>query len=562
MLKNKQIKTIILTIIVALSFISCSSNSNSNTTITGTFVDDPVEGLTYSCSSGSTGTTNANGEYNCPNGDDVTFSLGSVVLGTLKAQEDMITPYSLFPNNATAALNLARILQSIGDTANGTLSLNMELVEQLNDNIDFRSENFEEEVQTLLDITLVSASQARETLNESISSRGGEVPLVGIDGQDGEDGEQGIQGEQGEQGEQGPAGEDGIDGQDGADGEQGPTGQDGETGPAGQDGISINWLGDLSGHPSDPSLNDAYRNITNNNAYIYDGNFWKIMIEGRYTKQQSVDALFSFKTSQTYVYLDVDDFTNFEFYRASNVDCDVDELNDCTEPIAYSTSYIRDDVTTTTNEGFFWLKQGDTISNNKINSNFEFSKRYSHQALSHDGKLWVIGGDEGSYKNDVWYSSDGISWTEATASANFSARISHQALSHDGKLWVIGGYDGSRKNDIWYSSDGITWTEATASANFSARDSHQAISHDGKLWVIGGNDGFYKNDVWYSSDGISWTEVAASANFSERYRHQALSYDGKLWVIGGFDGSLKNDVWSSTNGEIWHQWLKFVFYFD
>ncbi len=238
MLKNKQIKTIILTIIVALSFISCGSSSNNsnneNTTITGTFVDDPVEGLTYSCSSGTSGTTNANGEYNCPNGDDVTFSLGSVVLGTLKAQEDMITPYSLFPNNATAALNLARLLQSIGDTANGTLSLNMELVEQLTSNIDFRSENFEEEIQTLLDITLVSASQARETLNESISSRGGEVPLVGIDGQDGEDGEQGIQGEQGEQGEQGPAGEDGIDGEDG---EQGPAGQDGADGVDGQDGV-------------------------------------------------------------------------------------------------------------------------------------------------------------------------------------------------------------------------------------------------------------------------------------------------------------------------------------
>ncbi len=229
------VKNLVFTIIVALSFISCGSSSNNsnneNTTITGTFVDDPVEGLTYTCSSGTSGTTNANGEYNCPNGDDVTFSLGSLILGTIKAQEDMITPYSLFPNNATAALNLARILQSIGDTTNGTLSLNMELVEQLTSNIDFRSENFEEEVQTLLDITLVSASQARETLNESISSRGGEVPLVGIDG---EDGEQGIQGEQGEQGEQGPAGEDGIDGEDG---EQGPAGQDGADGVDGQDGV-------------------------------------------------------------------------------------------------------------------------------------------------------------------------------------------------------------------------------------------------------------------------------------------------------------------------------------
>jgi len=66
--------------------------------------------------------------------------------------------------------------------------------------------------------------------------------------------------------------------------------------------------------------------------------------------------------------------------------------------------------------------------------------------------MWVIGGYDGSLKNDVWYSIDGISWTQATASAAFSTRYSHSSLVYQSKMWVIGGYDGGgHENDVWYS---------------------------------------------------------------------------------------------------------------
>ncbi len=183
-----------------------------------------------------------------------------------------------------------------------------------------------------------------------------------------------------------------------------------------------------------------------------------------------------------------------------------------------------------------------------------FSARSDHQLLSFNNKLWLIGGSDGSIKNDVWSSSDGTTWTQATASAGFSARRSHQAVVFNNKMWLIAGWDGSIKNDIWSSSDGINWTQETASAAFSARYDHQVAVFNNKIWLIGGQgDSTSKNDVWSSSDGINWTQETSAAAFSARYNHQVTGFNGKLWLVGGQDGVSKNDVWSSSNGIAWTQ---------
>ena len=44
-------------------------------------------------------------------------------------------------------------------------------------------------------------------------------------------------------------------------------------------------------------------------------------------------------------------------------------------------------------------------------------------------------------------------WTQATTSAGWSARYLHTSVVFDGKLWVIGGYNGSNGfNDVWYAN--------------------------------------------------------------------------------------------------------------
>lgn len=112
-------------------------------------------------------------------------------------------------------------------------------------------------------------------------------------------------------------------------------------------------------------------------------------------------------------------------------------------------------------------------------------------------------------------------------------------------MWVIGGHDesGASLNDVWSSTDGITWTLVT---QFLLRSQFQVLVHDGKMWILGGlqfNE--FKNDVWSSTDGITWTQETASAGWSGRYLHQAQEFGGTMWVLGGSDGSLLNDVWST-----------------
>ncbi|UII76805.1 DUF5018 domain-containing protein [Flagellimonas sp. HMM57] len=178
--------------------------------------------------------------------------------------------------------------------------------------------------------------------------------------------------------------------------------------------------------------------------------------------------------------------------------------------------------------------------------------RADHTSVTFDDKLWVIGGQgEGTF-NDVWYSEDGITWTEATGTAAFSKRTNHGAVVFDNKLWVIGGYNGEYKNDVWYSEDGITWTEATDTAAFSERRFHTTVVFDDRIWVIGGYDGNDRlNDVWYSEDGITWTEATGAAAFGGRYEHTSVVFDDRLWVIGGYNGEYKNDVWYSEDGITW-----------
>ena len=196
-----------------------------------------------------------------------------------------------------------------------------------------------------------------------------------------------------------------------------------------------------------------------------------------------------------------------------------------------------------------------------------WSGRQLHQAVAHQGRLYVLGGlDDNDRLNDVWSWAKGESWSlnkandgkEANDGKGWKARTGHQAVSHNGRLYVLSGDDGSaRLNDVWSSVDGKDWSlEATTA--WLGRQLHQAVSHQGRLYVLGGLDSGNNlpNDVWSWAEGESgWTPVKASnENFWRgRYSFKALSRDGLLYVMGGNEGgfSFQNDVWSSADGVIW-----------
>ncbi len=178
-----------------------------------------------------------------------------------------------------------------------------------------------------------------------------------------------------------------------------------------------------------------------------------------------------------------------------------------------------------------------------------------------DGSIVLMGGYDGSYKNDVWRSTDnGATWTLLNASAGWSGRQFHSSvLMPDGSVVLMGGYDGSYKNDVWRSTDnGATWTLLNASAGWSGRQSHASVSMpDGSIVLMGGDVlGAYKNDTWKSTDnGATWTLLNASAGWGKRRGHTSVSItDSSIILMGGDEGGYTNDVWRSTDtGVTWTQ---------
>ena len=198
----------------------------------------------------------------------------------------------------------------------------------------------------------------------------------------------------------------------------------------------------------------------------------------------------------------------------------------------------------------------------QVTSNAAFSSRYSHTSVVYDNKMWVMGGFDHvvGRLNDVWSSTDGITWTQVTSSAGWSPRIAFQAVVFDNKMWVMGGNaSAGRMHDVWYSTNGADWTQATAAAAWPIRSSFSAITYDNKMWVMGGGpSSTYSqdtNDVWYSTNGSDWTQATAAAAWGIRGGQTSFVYDNKMWIMGGFlNGTTNyNDVWSSSDGTTWSQ---------
>ncbi len=201
---------------------------------------------------------------------------------------------------------------------------------------------------------------------------------------------------------------------------------------------------------------------------------------------------------------------------------------------------------------------------NLVTSTTAFGRRQEHSSVVFDNRMWVFAGTDGyNLKNDVWYSTDGNSWTQATDSASFAKRRGHTSVVFNNKMWVIGGladngtggFDDA--SDVWYSTDGISWIQEAASPDsiFSGRVAHASIVFDNKIWVIGGSaSSGLLNDAWYSTDGISWIEATNSAAFDKRLGHRLFVFKNKMWLVGGNDNSgFKNDVWNTQDGVTWNE---------
>ncbi len=186
-----------------------------------------------------------------------------------------------------------------------------------------------------------------------------------------------------------------------------------------------------------------------------------------------------------------------------------------------------------------------------------WSPRIAAGLVEFHGRIWLLGGtenyyfgDEKSLKNDVWSSVDGKNWKLETANAEWSPRAYHQAVVLNDKIYVMGGGNYTpeyhSKNDVWSSSDGVHWTCETNGAAWKPRLWFSAVTYRDRIWVLGGWSKEHDNfgDIWHSSDGKTWTQLETKTTWKSRHEHSAYVFQDKLWLAGGHARPLSNEVWS------------------
>jgi len=207
-----------------------------------------------------------------------------------------------------------------------------------------------------------------------------------------------------------------------------------------------------------------------------------------------------------------------------------------------------------------------------------------------------FGGNQGT--NDVWYSSDGLTWKLQAAQYRFGpSRYSSSCdVDESGHIYTMGGVvldnnyaRGELLNDVWQSSivSGLReWRRITTAAPWEVRANHLVMIGNSPvlqkelIYVIGGQVSdnntpvprnttvAVSNDVWVSSDGAqTWVNLVENGEnyFPARWGHSGvITSSGVLIVFGGSysrDGSIGamanlRDLWASFDGGIeWNQCL-------
>jgi N-acetylneuraminic acid mutarotase len=187
-----------------------------------------------------------------------------------------------------------------------------------------------------------------------------------------------------------------------------------------------------------------------------------------------------------------------------------------------------------------------------------------HNALVHNGRMWVVGGWDNQPRADTLSSADGMTWTYQPTGTLFTPAVDAAVTVHNGEFWVGGSYTDPNDianvlNEVWHSADAINWTRATASPAFGPRSGYQMVSFNNQLLVLGGYASGSpigltpSNHVYRSTDGVTWTQVTQVAPFEPNVNARAVVLNGRLYLIGGIGGSPASDVWSTADGATWEE---------
>jgi len=170
----------------------------------------------------------------------------------------------------------------------------------------------------------------------------------------------------------------------------------------------------------------------------------------------------------------------------------------------------------------------------------------------------------------------------------WSPREQHAVAVYKSKIYVTGGFTwlaqhtcagracgGNYRqvlNDVWWSTDAVSWLTdgfGTPSAGWPARAGHQLVvpyysslysinlvSEDSYMYLVGGRsidmenedtDEFY-GDVWATENGREWALVMSSSSsttYPARSNHAAAMIDDIMVITSGYDeNGARDDTWT------------------
>jgi len=199
--------------------------------------------------------------------------------------------------------------------------------------------------------------------------------------------------------------------------------------------------------------------------------------------------------------------------------------------------------------------------------------RHGMGAVVHNGKLYILGGDE---LKDCWSTTNCVDWVCENNNLPFEGRYTPNLASLAGSLILYGGVKFLSGNcpapasctcvgfdDVWSSKDGKNWKKISTAPWRPRGLVHNSVVFENKIYLIGGGlkqshstiavaeTNFESADVWSSFDGMNWLLESSSFSITPRTHFSVLSAFGAIWISDGSistQANVSNDLFFSRDG--------------
>lgn len=106
-------------------------------------------------------------------------------------------------------------------------------------------------------------------------------------------------------------------------------------------------------------------------------------------------------------------------------------------------------------------------------------------------------------------------------------------------------------NDVWSSTDGLSWQKETDEIVKGEKIfGYVAVVYDNKIWLVGCNmNGQFSSQVLVSEDGKNWN--GQNAPWTPRGGIAATVFKGKIYMTGGKYGGTGNQPDFKYSNNVW-----------